>query len=115
MTSAVPKLVLAAALAVALPAVAKASPYDHRSEQARPAPARAVPAPMPVSWRHESFRQRELATLRLEFRALDREREIFHARFAGRPGKLRKYDRGYLARRTELERRWDELQYVAWR
>jgi hypothetical protein len=53
--------------------------------------------------------------VRAELRELERERDRDPARFAGRPGKLRKYDRAYLARRAELERRLDELRYYAWR
>jgi hypothetical protein len=115
MTSRFSKLFLAAALAVSVPAAAKASPLPQRADAARPAPARAVPAPAPVSWRRDGWRARELAKVRQEMRELDRERERFHARYAGRPGKLRKYDRTYEARRAELERRHHELELYAWR
>ena len=53
--------------------------------------------------------------IRRELRALEVERADFHARYAGRPGKIRKFERQYAERRAELEARWDALRYYAWR
>lgn len=116
MTTRLPKLVLAAVLAGALPAAASAGDCDHdpgRAGEYRPVPWQ--PAPPPPAWRM-GWRERELAAIRAELRALDVARADFHARFAGRPGKLRRYDRDFLERRAELERRYHALQArYAWR
>jgi poly(3-hydroxybutyrate) depolymerase len=112
----VPKLVLAAALAATLPAVAAARDCDHPGEVAwAPAAARPLPPPQPAphAWRERSWRDREAAQLRAEFRALEEERARFHAQYGRRPGKIRRYDRRYEARRAELERRWYALQAMA--
>lgn len=127
MTSRISKLVAAAILAGSLPAAALAHDGDHdRDREARPvvvAPAPFHPAPAPrEGWRVDArdhrrdlVRERELASCRADLRALDAARADFYARHAGRPGQLRRYDRGYLVRRAELERRMGELQRVAWR
>lgn len=127
MTSRLSKLVLAAALAGAIPAAASAHDRDRDGDRDRPpvavAPAPWYPAPPPVreGWRPErrdperAWRARELASVRGELRALDAERAEFHARHAWRPGQLRRYDRDYLARRAALERRLRALELVAWR
>ncbi len=130
MTSRASKLVLAAVLASSLPAAALAGDCDHDHERDRP-PVYAPPPQYPVppapapgrwdatwrdgSWRHGSWRERELMQVQAELRALDAQRAELHARFAWNPRKLRKFDRWYGVRRAELERRWYELQYVAWR
>ncbi len=84
MTSRIPKLVLAAVLAAALPAAA-ARACDHdaarRGEAAWPVPWRPDPAP-PHRWREAAWRERELQRVRAEIQALDAERADFHARFA---------------------------------
>ncbi len=127
MTSRTSKLVLAALLASSLPAVAAARDCehdrdgDHRPPVYVPPPAYpAPPAPAPDRWREDSWRdgswrERELREVRAELRALDQRRAEFHARFAWNPGKVRRFERRYALRRAELERRWYELQYVAWR
>lgn len=128
MTSRISKLVAAAVLAGSLPAAALAHDGDHdRDRDARPvvvAPAPWYPAPAPrEDWRahvrdgrrEAAWRERELASCRAELGTLDAARADFHARNAWRPGQLRRYDRGYWARRAELERRMSELERVAWR
>jgi hypothetical protein len=102
------KLALAAALAVAVPSAALAMPCE--SERV-PAP----PRPTPAAWHHESARERELREIRRELRALEDERADFYARYAGRPGKIRKFERSYVSRRAQLEARRDALRYYAWR
>jgi hypothetical protein len=118
MASRIPKLVLAAVIVSSFPLAAAATgcahEHDRRAPAAYPAPYRPGPAPSPT-WRAPSWRERELSAVRLELRALERERAQFHTRHAGHPGKLRKYDRSYAERRAALERRWHELQMVAWR
>lgn len=117
MTSRVSKLVLAAAIAASLPAAASARDCDHGPTGAPvtvPAPAHPD-RPPPYRAHARSWRERELAQVRAELRALDQERAAFHARFAHNPRKLRRYDRSYLERRAALEHRWQELQVVAWR
>jgi hypothetical protein len=117
MTSRVSKLVLAAVLAASIPAVAAARDCDHHGAPAAHGGPAHHPAPAPgARWREASWRDRELLHVRAELRALERERAEYHARHAGHPGKLRKYDRAHAARRAELERRWHELRpMVAWR
>lgn len=114
MTPRISKLVLAAVLASTIPAAAAASDCDHpdgRAGVVYPAPWQSPPGPAPrVGWRGH-----ELASVRAELQALEAERAQFHARFASRPGKLRKYDCSYFERRAALERRWHELQRVAYR
>ncbi len=114
MTSRISKLVLAAVLAAMVPVAARPCDHDDRREAAWPAPWRPEPAPS-HRWREAAWRERELWRIRAELQALDAERADFHARFAWNPRKLRRYDRSYLERRAELERRWSELQPVAWR
>ncbi len=113
------KIVLAAVLSGALPAAASARDCDHdhdrRAELVQPSPWQPGPGPGPRGWREGSHRERELAAVRAELRALDAQRADFHARFAGRPGKLRHYDRSYLEQRAALEQRWHALQRLAWR
>lgn len=110
------KLAVAAALAASLPALAAARDCDHPPVPA-PAPAawvmpavRPVRPPPPPAWR-----ERERAALRAEFRALDAERARFYAQPGVRRGQARRFERYYAARRAELERRWEALQYVAMR
>jgi hypothetical protein len=103
------KLALAVALAAAIPSAALAKPCD--SERAYPAP----PRPAPAGWHYASPREREVRELRRELRELEATREDFHARYAGRPGKIRKFERWYAERRAELVERLDELRYYAWR
>lgn len=120
MTPRISKLILAAVLASSLPVAASADDCDH-DRRGPPAayPAPAHPGPTPAwrdgSWRQASWRDRELREVRAELRALDQERAVFHARHAGHPGKVRKFERSYAERRAQLERRWYELQAVAWR
>jgi hypothetical protein len=132
------KLVLAAVLASSVPAAALARDCDHDGDHDRddrPPAAYAPPyeapvappayyapayrpgyrAPAPDQWREARWRERELTQLRLEYRALDDERARFYAENAYRPGKLRRFERSYAARRAELDRRWNALQVVAWR
>ncbi len=117
MTPRISKLILAAVLAASLPAAARASDgCDHpRGQHASPVPHR--PEHGARRWSEAQWRERQLQRVRAELRALEAERAEFHARYAGRPGKLRRYDRVYAERRTELERRRAELQhrYYAWR
>ena len=137
MTNRIQKLVLAAVLASSVPAAALARDCDHDGDHDRddrpPAsyapyeapfapPAYYAPvyapgyrAPAPAQWREARWRERELAQLRLEFRALDDERARFYVENAYRPGKVRRFERYYAARRAELDRRWNALQVVAWR
>jgi hypothetical protein len=112
--------VVALVLAV-LPAAAAARDCDHDGVPVTyPAP-QPVPAPAPGwyaghrPWRDASWRERELAGIRAEMRELDARRAEFHARWAGRPGKIRKFERWYASRRAELDRRYWELQRYAWR
>ena len=128
MTSRLSKLVAAAVLAGSLPAAALAHDGEHdRDRDARPvvvAPAPRYLAPAPrEEWRVQLrehrrdglWRERELASCRAELGALDAARADFHARNSWRPGRLRRYDRGYYEQRAELERRMSELQRFAWR
>lgn len=114
MTSCISKLVLAAVLAGSIPAAASAHERDGRPDAVYPAPPQHVPPPA-REWREQRWRERELATIHAELQRLEAERAQFHARYAGRPGKLRHYDRDYLERRAELERRMNALHRVAWR
>ena len=97
------------ALAAALPSAALAKPCE--TERSYPVP----PRPAPAGWHHESARERELIEIRRELRALEDERADFYARYAGRPGKIRKFERSYVSRRAQLEARRDALRYYAWR
>jgi hypothetical protein len=110
------KLVLAVAVAISLPAAAVADDCDHghrRDEAAWPASPRPEAA---RRWREAEWREHRLQRIRSEIRALDLERADFHARNAWSPRRLRRYDRWYVERRAELERRYAELQQqVAWR
>ena len=127
MTSRITKLVAAAILAGSLPAAALAHDLDHDGDREhRPvvvSPAPFYPAPAPrEEWRdrvrydrREAWREREVASCRAGLRALDAARADFYATHAGRPWELRRYERGYLARRADLERRMAELSRVAWR
>lgn len=121
MASRTTKLVLAAVLASSLPAAAAARDCEHDRDDHRtpiyvpsttPAPP---PAPAPRHWRDGSWRERELREVRAQLNALEQRRAEFHARNGWRPGKVRRFERWYAARRAELERRWYELQAVAWR
>ncbi len=115
MTSRISKLVFAALLAATFPAAAAACDHDgdRRAEAAWRDPWR--PGPEPARRWREGWRERELFRVRAELQALEAERADFHARFAWNLHKLRRYDRVYLERRTALQRRWSELQPVAWR
>ena len=114
MTSRISKVVFAAVLAAALPAAAVACDHDgdRRAEAAWRDPR---PGPEPARRWREGWRERELSRVRAELQALEAERADFHARFAWNLHRLRRYDRVYLERRTALQRRWSELQPVAWR
>jgi poly(3-hydroxybutyrate) depolymerase len=114
------KLIVAAALAASLPAAAAARDCDHGV----PAPEAwgqptayypVRPAPAPYRWREARWRERELFSLRAEFRALDDERARFYAQPGVRRGQARRFERYYAERRADLERRWNDLQYVAMR
>jgi hypothetical protein len=134
MTTRLSKLVLAAVLASSVPAAASSGERDHdragcppgvRPPVAHPVapppapyaayPAPPAPRPAPRAWPDARWRERELLEVRAELRALDAERARFHAEYGHRPGKVRRFERWYAARRAELERRWHELQWVAWR
>ena len=131
MTTRIQKLVLAAVLASSVPAAALARDCDRdhdRDRDDRPpaaylppvappgyAPGYAPGYRAPAQWREARWRERELDRVRFELRQLDEERARFYAENAYRPGKLRRYDRWYAMRRAELERRFNELQVVAWR
>ena len=113
------KLAVAALALAALPAAALAGDCDHDVRRpvswAQPAPRHAPPAPVRAAVHDARWRERELAQLRAEFRALDDERARFLARHGRHPGKVRKFEREHAFRRAELERRWDALQAVAYR
>lgn len=102
------KLALAVALAAALPSAALAKPCEMEHSS-------SVPRPAPAGWHRDSARDRELNEIRRELRALEDQRADFYARYAGRPGKVRKFERWYAERRAELEARRDSLRYYAWR
>ena len=127
------QLVLAAALVASVPVAASADDCEHDRGPApagawsSPAQYRAYPQagaypsqpepsrPAPRRWREYRWRERELAEVNAQLLALDAERARFHAENGWRPGPTRKFERYYAARRAELERRWYELQTVAWR
>ncbi|HET8540732.1 MAG TPA: hypothetical protein VFL83_12755 [Anaeromyxobacter sp.] len=127
----VPKLVLAAALLASIPLAASADgACDHGAPPSawppaatypgHPAPPAAYPVydpapPAPRRWAEWRWRERELAEVSAQLRALDARRDRFYAENAWRPGRVRRFERWYAARRAELERRWWELQTVAWR
>ncbi len=116
MTSRLSKLVLAAVLAGSIPAAATACEPDGHAGSVYPAPPAHVPPPAPrAGWSEARRRERELGSIRAELRSLEVQRARYHAAYAGRPGKLRRYDRWYFGQRAELERRMHELQRVAWR
>jgi hypothetical protein len=118
-------LAAAAALAAATPLAARAD----RCDEARPGgppPAWTEPDRAPAAWPQpgdrgeyrpvrDGWRARELARVQGEIAALDAERARFHARWAFHPGKLRRFDRRWFFERSELERRYRELAYYAWR
>lgn len=127
------QLVVAAALVASVPVAASADDCEHDHDRA-PAGAWSSPAqypaypqtgayasqpepsrPAPRQWREYRWRERELAEVNAQLHALDAERARFHAENRWRPGPTRKFERYYAARRAELERRWYELQTVAWR
>jgi hypothetical protein len=137
MTSLSRKLVLSAVLAASLPAAALAHEHDEDCDHRAPPPAAYVPPPAygpavvaypapPAAaewrgeghgrwWRERAWREREIAHVRFELRALDARRAEALARFGGNPWRMARFDRWYGFRRAELERRLDELQPVAWR
>lgn len=121
MTNRVPRLVLAAVLASSFPVAASAGGSCDRPHAPPAWPSTAAypvrpPPPAPAHhWREARWRERELAEIRARLGALDAERARFHARYGHRPGKVRKFERWYAMRRAELERRWWELQPLAWR
>lgn len=130
MTNRIQKLALAAVLLSSIPLAASARDCDHDGGGAgwsgpvagpvSPAPpASAHPAyagtPARHDWREARWRERERAEVAAQLRALDAERDRFYAASGWRPGRVRRFERYYAARRAELERRWYELQPVAWR
>jgi hypothetical protein len=132
MTSLARKLAVAAVLASSIPAAALAHDDcehggrdgDHRLAvfvpPVAPPPAYAPVNEFPVSaaaphWREGARRERRIHELRAELRALDARRAEAYARFGGNPWRLRRFDRWYAFRRAEIERRLNELAYVAWR
>lgn len=128
MPSRLSKLALVAALASSLPAVAAAHGCDEelgrdayrRPVEALPAPPAAYPgatfAPeTPPRWRRAHWRARELARIRAALLELDARHAELRARFAWNPRRAIRLERRYAARRAALERRWVELQVVAWR
>ena len=101
--------------------------HEPRLQPPAPAPAPAWATRDDLRWdgrrwvqagwdRHEG-RQRfvQAQALRLELRALDRERAAFHARFAFQPRRLARHDAGYFEQRASLERRLQQLTWYAWR
>jgi hypothetical protein len=131
MTNRAQKLFLAAVLLSSVPLAASARDCDHEADRPAaatypaypatyPAPPAAYPAypeprPAPRQWREHRWRERELAEVNAQLRALDAERDRFYAENGWRPGRARRFERYYGARRAELERRWYDLQTVAWR
>mgnify|MGYP003474020974 CR=1 FL=1 len=119
MTRLASKIALAATLAALIPAVAAADPRDHdrrRPDVTVPAPyhSPAPPTPAPL-WQREGRRAHELRELRRELRELEARRAAFHARWGWHGRKVQKFERWYAYERAELDRRWHELQYYAWR
>jgi len=145
MMSRLSKLAIAAVLASSLPGLALARDREHdRRPPAYAPPAYAPPAYAPPAyappaysppayappaarpaphlprheqsrWHEASWRDRQIAHLRIEFRELERRRAEFYARHHRGRGEVRRFERWYAGRRTELEHRWNELQYYAWR
>jgi hypothetical protein len=129
MTSRFSKLFVAAVLASSVPAAALAhdDDCDHgdRDRDHRPvvfvppapvyAPVNGYPAPYAVYGREGGWRERRVHELRAELRELDARRAEAYERFGGNPWRLRRFDRWYAFRRAEIERRLNELAYVAWR
>jgi hypothetical protein len=117
------KLALAAVLAASLPAAAAARDCDHGHGDDYPpadwAPPAAYPLPPPQPaarpWREVRWRERQLAALRAERRALEEERADFYARPGVRRGQARRFERYYAERLADLERRWHALRLVAMR
>ncbi len=113
------KLALAAVLAASLPAAAAARDCDHDAyPPAGWAPPAAYPvAPQPAArpWREARWRERQLAALRAERRALEEERADFYARAGVRRGQARRFERYYAERLADLERRWQAMRLVAMR
>lgn len=129
MTSRISKLLVAAVLASSVPAAALAhdGDCDHgdRDRDHRPAvyvpPVEPAYAYEPVNeyrayyGREGAWRERRIHELRAELRELDARRADAYARYGGNPWRLRRFDRWYAVRRAEIERRLNELAYVAWR
>ena len=132
MTNRLQKLALAAVLLSSIPLAASARDCDHDRDGVPPAawegpigpaypapPVAAYPAnprsPAPREWREARWRERERAEVAAQLRALDAERDRFYAENGWRRGRVRRFERYYAVRRAELERRWYELQPVAWR
>lgn len=74
------------------------------------------------AWVHGSWDRRELGprfaqarAVRQELRELERDRAVYHARFARQPRKLARYDARYLEQRAALERQLQRLTMYAWR
>ena len=100
------KLALAVALAAAIPSAALA-----QALRDGPLPPRAA-APRPGGLAARSRRaSASCARSARELRALEDTRADFYARYAGRPGKVRKFERWYAERRAELEARRDALRH----
>ncbi len=133
MTKPISKLILAAALLSSLPAAASADGWrdgDRPGGWSGPA-SPAYPAPPPAAypaypaypdrprdpreWREHRWREHELAEVSAQLRALDAQRDRFYAENGWNPWRARRFERWYQVRRAELERRWNELQPVAWR
>jgi hypothetical protein len=62
-----------------------------------------------------SGRFEQARAVRHELRLLEWERAEFHARFAGHPRRLARFDAQYVRRRDELERRLQWVTLYAWR
>lgn len=123
MTPLTRRLAVAALLVASLPVAALADhAHDAGCAPRPPAPPAAyvppVAYPPPVAaprWRHATWRERELARVRQELRDLELRRADAVARVGWHPRRMARFDRWYVARRAELERRLWELQPVAWR
>ena len=132
MTKPLSKLVLAAVLLSSIPLAASADGRDHDGARSggsssyptypgAPQEPGAYPAypepprPAPWTWREHRWRERELAEVSAQLRALDAQRDRFYAENRWHPRRARRFERWYAVRRAELERRWYDLQTVAWR
>jgi hypothetical protein len=105
-------LAVAAVLATAVPAAARGCDDYHRAQ----VPAQTIPYERwEVRWdQRAGARFHELRELRQAYRALDAERAAYYARWSGRPGKLRKFDRYYASERARLDQRWEHVTAFAY-